>query len=74
MSEWRTIDSAPTNVWVLLGRWRTTYDESMPLRWDTEVSKVWVTSRFPFGFKRRVRVDDSEQYSHWKPLPEPLKD
>lgn len=74
MSEWKPIESAPADVMVLLGRWRTTYDESMPLRWDTEVSKVWMTTRFLFGLKRRVREIHSVKYSHWAPLPEPPKD
>ena len=74
MSEWKPIESAPADVMVLLGRWRSTYEESMPLRWDTEVSKAWVTTRLPFGLKRRVRERYSVEYSHWQPLPEPPKD
>lgn len=74
MGEWKPIETAPADTIVLLGRWRTTYDGSVPLRWDTEVSKAWVTTRLPFGLKRRVRTRDSEQYSHWSPLPEPPKD
>lgn len=74
MSEWKTIESAPADVMVLLGRWRTSYNNGERFEWDTDVSKAWVTTRFPFGFKRRVRSAHSVEYSHWAPLPEPPKD
>lgn len=68
-SEWQTIDSAPTDVWVHCGGWEKSYDASKPLVWKEDPGVVWERT---FWGKRKTY--HGKEYSHWRPLPAPPSD
>lgn len=70
MSEWQPIETAPTETHVMCGKWENGYNQERTPEWKTSIGPAW-RSGF-FGLTRK-RTYFGEEYSHWKPLPEPPK-
>jgi hypothetical protein len=64
-SKWQPIETAPTNVRVLCGRWDIWMD-----RQEWRVSDGAVFESWFFGLLKK-RTYHGREYSHWQPLPPP---
>lgn len=63
MSEWKSIDSAPIDEAVIVGKWETFGGK---LDWRESTGAAWER-----GFWGRKRTYYGREYSWWKPLPPP---
>ena len=64
--EWHTIETAPVDTPVMLGRWCVSRLGGN-LYWVTTISIARV-KKFPWGIKYSHEVMWSD-YTHWQPLP-----
>lgn len=66
--DWKPIETAPIDQHVLCGKWENGYGPDKRPEWKTTIGPAW--RKQLFGRKRTYYGDE---YSHWKPLPEPPK-
>jgi hypothetical protein len=70
-TDWRLANTAPPDTPVELGRWRKTCGETGRMEWGTAIGFVWKTEKTRWGGTRTERHFLHEEYTHWRPLPEP---